>query len=173
MDSKPLRILQTHEIRSLPWACGDQCDVVLNLSLTGIRFGELVRPDLADVDLNAQSYRVVRQPKSQTRDRSVPFPVGLLKTLQLRIAGREAEDHATSAPSSGVRLKLANWKRVARWKESPESIGRPYRRVHDLRHSFVAQSIVAGIGTWQIHQVMGIAARPVEFRCYTDRRETD
>lgn len=80
--------------------CGDQGDVVLILSYTGLRFGELTGRNVEDVDLDARRVRVRRSmtqvggrlvegnPKSMAGRRSVPIPGRLVPLFEVRIDGR-------------------------------------------------------------------------------------
>lgn len=169
MNREPLRILRTHEIRSLACACGDQGDVVLIAAWTGLRFGEFVRLNVADVDLSAQHIRFVGQPKS-SQDRTVRLPADLVPVLQHGVIDHEGDEPAIAIPS-GARVELARWKRAANWVEAARSIDRSDLRLHELRHAYLAHAIIADVDPPEIRRSMGLAALPAQLGYYADSRD--
>jgi integrase len=179
MRSRTHTYLSAAEVAALADACGIQGDVVLILSYTGLRFGELTGLNIEDVDLHARRLRVRRSitqvggklvegnPKSEAGRRSVPIPERLVPALKGRIDGRPPGAPAIASPK-GSRLGLENWKRAVRWKTAIATIGRENVRVHDLRHTYASLSRRAGADLRLLQKAMGHASITVTAHTYAD-----
>jgi integrase len=110
-------------------ACKDQGDVVTILAYTGLRWSELVRLRVDDIDLTTRRLHVRRvapevegciiigPPKTRAAKRTAPLPQIVIDALTPRIAGRQPDEPAVTSPN-GAMLRSNNWRRHAHWSQA-------------------------------------------------------
>lgn len=171
--------LTADEVEQLALLCGAQGDVVLILAYTGLRWGELVGLNVADIDLERRRLYVRRSitqvggklvtgaPKSKAGQRAVPIPNLIAPALAERIKGRRRDEPAICSPR-GARLGRENWVRAVRWKTQTQAIGHPTLRIHDLRHTYASLARSAGADLRILQKTMGHASITVTAHTYAD-----
>jgi integrase len=134
----------THsQVRALSEACGANGIVVLFLSYTGVRFGELAALRVGRLDLLrrratiAESVTEVRgeqvwgTPKGHEH-REVPIPRFLCEELGQHVAGKGREELVFTSPRGGAR-RVGNFRRDT-FDRAAEEIGLAGLHPHELRH---------------------------------------
>ncbi len=138
----------------------------------GLRIGEILALDLAEVDMHAREIRVRRAwdpgaqamvaPKTATSARTVPMVAPLAGVLGAGARSRglvcPGERDATR-PCSDSALR-------ARLTEAWAAAGVEPFGFHDLRHGFASMAIAAGMNPKEIQDAMGHASIQVTFDLY-------
>jgi integrase len=154
----PARILSDDELTSLIAACGRLSPtrpyrgrmltaLVGLLASTGLRSGEALRFDRADVDLGSGVLHI-RKTKFR-KDRLVPVHASTLVALRKYVHDRDAaflapKDHGFFLSSRGSRLSSSGLQCAFAAACAPAGLnnGRPLRP-HDLRHRFAVTRLTA------------------------------
>lgn len=179
--------LSHSQVRELAAACGDYGDIVLFLSYTGLRWGEMAalkigrldmtrrRIDVAEAVSPARGQLVWSTPKSHS-SRSVPFPAFLTDALLARCSGRLRDDLVFVGPDGGV-LRSGNFRRrqfasaVALMQERDPSF--PYIAPHDLRHTAASLAVSAGANVKAVQRMLGHASAAMTLDVYADLFDDD
>lgn len=123
-------------------AAGFYSAVVLFLAFTGLRFGEMARLRVGDVDVVNGRVRVARKAKSDAGFRDVPVAQRISGVVRGRIAGRGVGEVVFTTPR-GAPLNQSKFHK--KFKAALVAAGLdPEVRVHDLRHSCATWLIEAG-----------------------------
>lgn len=132
--------LTSREIAAICKAAPEIAPAVRIAAFTGLRLGELLALEPADVTGRTIRVRAVKKDAGKTVSRSIPAVRALapdLATLPIR------------------------WSRSYLQKRFPavcEGIGRPGVRWHDLRHSCASLLINAGVDLYVVGQILGHSA---------------
>jgi integrase len=125
----------------------DDADAVLLLLLTGCRKGEIVALAWREVDFDAECLRLA---DSKTGARTIPLGAPALALLRRRHAVRISNEHVfcreDGAPVAGI---------DASWRRFRDAAKLGDVRVHDLRHSFAAAGIAAGLTLPEVGRLLG------------------
>jgi len=169
---------------------GDRMELPFALGLyTGMRRGELcgLRWDCVDFEnntirvklnrLNVGSDIVVKQPKSESSERTINM-VSELKTVLLQeqeIQSRNKELLRSEYQDEGYVICFNNGKAVRpnylsemfkQWFDRPSNKDLHSITPHELRHSFVALAIAAGVPLYEISQALGHGDIGITSRIY-------
>lgn len=178
----------THaQVRMLAEECGIWSDLILLLSYTGLRWGEMaaLTSDRVDVDRRRLDISVsvteVRgelvwgTPKNHER-RSVPVPTLVLPGLARRAA--EALPPATLfRGADGGIVRAGNFrsrvfnKAVARCMSVDSSF--PRITIHDLRHTAASLAVAAGANVKAVQRMLGHASAAMTLDVYADLFDDD
>ncbi len=158
------RYLTHHQVRLLADACGPHRLVVLFLSYTGVRFGELAALRVARIDLLrrraiiAESVTLVRgaqtwgTPKGHER-REVPIPRFLVDELACHIAGMDPNDLVFTGEKGGA-LRAQVFQRSV-LSTAAETLGFAGLHPHELRHTAASLAIASGATIKVVQQMLG------------------
>jgi integrase len=135
--------------------------MVLFAAATGLRPGEWIALEHRDVDRDdrlvhvCRAFRVNRLKPTKTNiARAVPLQRSALESLDELPSSRSATSLLFPAPGGGY-LDLHNW-RSRHWRPAQHAAGiTPPRRLYDLRHTFAAVALRAGLGTYELSRYMG------------------
>jgi integrase len=143
--------------------------IVLFLSYTGVRFGEMAALRVEQLDLDRRRAAIVRSvtpvqgrglvwgtPKTHER-RDVPVPRFLVAELAEHIKDRAPDDLVFPAARSGGPIRVAVF-RIGAFDDAAERIGVPDLRPHDLRHTAASLAIAAGADVKVVQQMLGHAS---------------
>lgn len=134
----------------------DRC-IVLLLFHTGLRLGEMLSIDLAQLDVSNALLREVR--RKGGREQPLPLNTDALAALTAWLTARKAlavEGEALFVSRRGGRLsKRAVQSRV---KEIGEAAGLPSLHPHLLRHSFATEVLAAGGNLEEVRRLLGHAS---------------
>jgi integrase len=122
------------------------------IAVTGARKQEVLRARWEHVDLAGRMLKVPRAKSGRPRHIPLsPFAVAILQ----RQAARRRDGNAWVFPSPRADDQpVQNEKRV--WEAAKKAAGLPMdTRIHDLRHSFASALANAGVGLFEIGQVLG------------------
>lgn len=174
-------------VLKLAEASGDAFDVILTLSYTGIRIGELVGLRVKAIDFTDNHLNIVESisevggnliegtPKNGEQ-RRVPFPEFLVPFLQERIRGKSPTDRVFSSAKGGV-LRVGNFRRdkfrpavAAVQLIDPEF---PTLTLHDLRHTAASLAISAGANVKSLQTMLGHARASMTLDVYADLFKED
>lgn len=145
--------------------------LLLTLAGTGMRWGEAAALQVADVDLDAATVRVVKTVRAdptapggktvgpvKTRKgrRTITLPSHVVDALRPLAEGRKRTDRLFTGPNGG-KVEHSNFYRDAWQRQAlPKSgISKPWPRIHDLRHSHVAWLIAQGVALPVIQARLG------------------
>ncbi|WP_259316636.1 site-specific integrase [Kitasatospora xanthocidica] len=159
--------LDNIQIETLADACGPYRVLILFLSYTGVRWGEVTAIQIKHVDLKAQRVRIAQawgyengrlyledSPKNHER-RSVPVPKFLAKEIAPLIANRPLDDYLFTAMRGGV-LKIRNFRsrhfKVAVTAAGLDGLG---VTLHKLRHTAASLAIASGADVKVIQAMLG------------------
>jgi integrase len=172
------RILTHKQVASLADACRPPYDlVVLVLSYTGVRWGELAALRVLDVDLPARRLHVIRSmtevngravlgtPKSG-KGRDVPVPTFLLDRLATHIEGKQATDLLFTSPHGGV-LRNNNFRRND-FDATVRAVGLGELTPHELRHTAASLAIAAGANVKAVQRMLGHASAAMTLDIYAN-----
>jgi integrase len=173
------RYLDHTEVAGLANAAGPHRATVLLLAYTGLRWGEAVALDVADVDPQRQRIHVERAlvsirgrlelttPKDGEY-RSVPVPSIVLDALDL-----ERDDSSVLLPApQGGRWHSTSWRRVV-WARATRAVGQEQLRTHDLRHTAASLAVSAGANVLAVARMLGHANPNVTLNVYADLFDSD
>jgi len=138
--------------------CAIRDDVILELLLsTGIRIGELVALNVADVDLDKQQIQITGR---ATRGRIValsPEVVGALITYIALRSERQLETPALFVGRSGTRLTIYSIENIFKKHVRLAEIKR-HITPHALRHTMAAMLVSSGTDIHQVQEILGHAS---------------
>ena len=146
-----------------PW----RGDVVVFLAYTGLRWSEMCRLTVGDVDLRRSPgrVRVARRAKSEAGFRSVPVAARIVPILKAACDGKKPGDAVFTAPS-GATPRNSNFRQ--RWKVALRRAGLDEDvRIHDLRHSCATWLINNGAEPHEVARWLGHASVQVTWNTYT------
>ena len=178
----------THsQVRALAERCGVWSDVVLVLSYTGLRWGEMAaltkeRVDFErrrlDVSVSVTEVRgqlVWGTPKNHER-RSVPIP-DLVSRVLLARTDQLAPAEAVFAGADGGVLRAGNFRgrvfndAVAACMETDPTF--PKITIHDLRHTAASLAVSAGANVKAVQRMLGHASAAMTLDVYADLFDDD
>lgn len=178
----------THEqVGALAEQCGDYGDVVLFLSYTGLRFGEMAalkiqslnmlkrRVEVDEAVSDVRGNLVWDTPKTHER-RSVPFPAFLSEVLAIRCENKGRDDVVFAGADGGV-LRNNNFRArtfnraVQRCMEADSEF--PKVTPHDLRHTAASLAISAGANVKAVQRMLGHKDATMTLNTYADLFEDD
>jgi integrase len=159
--------------------------LVLTAAFVGLRWGELIGLQRADVDLDARVVHVERQlvevdgqlvagpPKTAAGIRTVAVPPALVPELRAHL-----EQFVGAEPASlvfvgakGAPLRRTNFQ--AKWVEARDSVGRPDLHLHDLRHYANTLAASAGASTRELMSRLGHSSPAAALRYQHATAERD
>ena len=159
------RYLTHAQVHELAAACGPEYRMmVLFLSYTGVRFGEMAALRVGRVDflrrraLIAESVTPVKgvmtwgTTKGHER-REVPIPPFLVEELSVHVAGK-ARDELVFVGVRGAVMRAQTFQRAA-MTEAATEIGEPGLHPHELRHTAASLAIAAGADVKVVQQMLG------------------
>jgi integrase len=142
--------------------------LVVVAAYTGLRPSEWIALEWRDVDRHegilrvdrAFSYGRVKTPKTADSRRRVPAPARAVAALDA--LPRRLDSRLVFPGPRGAHIDLRNW-RKREWKPALEAAGLPTtRRPYDLRHSYAAWSLAAGIPAYDVARYMGSSVRMLD-----------
>ncbi len=134
--------------------------IITTLLDTGVRAGELVRFDLADLDISNSSL-LVRKSKSK-KPRSVFFGAKTRRALRAWIRKRGPDPGALFQTERGDRLKFWGLREVIRRRSKDAGIDPP--GLHDFRRAFCLAQLRAGVDVLSISRLLGHASTVLVWR---------
>jgi integrase len=158
------RYLTHEQVHAVGTACGPYRLVVLFLSYTGVRWGEMAALRVGRLDLMrrraeiAESVTLVRgvqtwgMPKGHER-RSVPIPRFLVDDLARHVAGKVPEDLVFTGMKGGA-LRAQVFRHAA-FNAAAEAVGVAGLYPHELRHTAASLAIAAGADVKVVQQMLG------------------
>lgn len=164
------KYLDLEEAAALAEACrGRYGELVDVLAFQGLRWGESAGLQVADrVLLPGRGLRLSRAVLASNgggklyvdtlknkRARTVPWCRLLVPIADRWSVGKGPGDRLFAAPEVGP-LRETNWKRSVGWYQAKAAIGRPERRVHDLRHAAALTWLGAGADPKVIRGCWGV-----------------
>lgn len=150
----------------------DVADIVAYMAATGVRIGEALGQQWADVDLDAGTV-YVRGTKTSGSDRVLPLAPWLVERLQER-----AEKIGTTGllfPSPGLAdmSKQRNMRNVHRqFKRLFEAAGYPWATPHTLRRTVASLIDEAGLSIAEAADMLGHKDAAMTMRVYLGRKGT-
>lgn len=184
------RAYLTHiQVEQLARAVGDRSRlVVLLLSYTGLRYGEMAALRVENFDMLRRRVNVRQSvtevkgrlvwssPKNHER-RSVPFPKFLVDDLAAVMASKNRNELVFTAPEGGV-LRIATF-RTRRFNKAVESLRPvsdegevlsdfPKATIHDLRHTAASLAISAGANVKAVQTMLGHQSAALTLDTYAD-----
>lgn len=171
-----------------PEARYDYSPLIRLVLATGLRIGELLGLQWADVDLREGTLRVERQwtraglygpPKTATSVRRIPLSSGLVEFLREHKAqafalGYAKADDPVFASREGTPLSHRNVTSRG-FGPAAKAAGLPVS-IHDARHAFASRMIARGIDPVTLSKLMGHANPRITLDVYShlyDRERTD
>jgi integrase len=152
--------------------------IVLFLSYTGVRFGELAALRVGRLDLLrrraiiAESVTVVQRrgqvwgtPKSHEQ-REVPIPRFLIDDLAEHVRGKSRDDFVFAGVRSGTAMRAAVFRRAG-FDKAAEAIGVPGLHPHELRHTAASLAIASGANVKVVQQMLGHKSATVTLDQYS------
>lgn len=171
-----VKVFLTHgQVADLARECGAYEVLILVLSYTGLRWGEIAALRVSDVDLMRRRIHisqamaevagraVVGTPKDH-EVRSVPVPAFLVNQLAAHLAGRPAEALAFPAPGGGF-LRNGNFRRNV-FDAATVRAGVDGVTPHGLRHTAASLAIAAGATVVLVSRMLGHSSPVVTLRVY-------
>ncbi|OGY17783.1 MAG: hypothetical protein A2900_06080 [Candidatus Chisholmbacteria bacterium RIFCSPLOWO2_01_FULL_50_28] len=154
-DVKPPRVLSKMEYRALRDACRSDTrisSIVEMLLQTGIRIGELANLRIEDLDLEKSAMTI--QPYESHGLRTVPLTRAAHKALEDYIEERpKTREKTLFVTKTGrpflvrnIRAAIDRYFKLAGIKDA---------KVNDLRHTFIAQQLIAGTPLVYISKLVG------------------
>lgn len=153
------------QLVDLATACDEYSDMVLLLGTTGLRVGECVALDVADIDKVRARARVRRSKNGTARD--VPVPASVLSRLDL---DRPANAPLFTSPG-GHRVSPNNW-RTRVFAQGVKRAGLQKMRVHDLRHTAASLAIASGADVKKVQAMLGHKSAAMSLDLYGHLFET-
>ena len=169
------RFLTMPEVRALAAAAGDDGVVVLVLSMTGARFGEVVALRVGRVDHVRRRLTIAESasevggviewgtPKTHAV-RTVPFPRSLAEPLAVACVGKGSDDLVFTSPEGGA-LRLGNWRRRV-FDPACKAAGITDLTPHDLRHTAASLAIASGASVKDVQRMLGHASAAMTLDVY-------
>ncbi len=154
-ENKPPRILNQMEYRSLRDAARADTRMLAVIELllqTGIRIGELAKLRVEDIDLENMTLHV--PPFEDTRERTIPLNKPAAEAIKNYLPQRaKTQNHALFVTKTGrpllirnIRTAIDRYFRIAGIKEA---------KVNDLRHTWVAYQLQAGVPMTMVSKLAG------------------
>jgi integrase len=178
--------LNHDQAQRLALKAGTQFDVVLLLSYTGLRWGELAALRVQSVDFDRHRLEISEavteprgtivwgSPKSHER-RSVPFPEFLDSVLRGRMRGKTDADILFD--NNGQVFRNASFRRrfFDRAVEEMRLEDPRFPRVtpHDLRHTAASLAVSAGANVKAVQRMLGHASAAMTLDVYADLFDDD
>ena len=184
---RPHGYLTHRQVRSLAEQCGAWSDLILLLSYTGLRWGEMAalssdrvdferrRLDISAAVTEVRGALVWGTPKNHER-RSVPVPALVVEGLATRSRTTEAAEPLFRGPDGGV-LRAGNFRNrvfnaaVARCIESDK--GFPRITIHDLRHTAASLAVASGANVKAVQRMLGHSSAAMTLDVYADLFDDD
>lgn len=179
--------LNHEQVDALAEHCKDYGDVVLFLSYTGLRWGEMAalkvrslnmlkrRIEVSEAVSDVRGELVWGTPKNHDA-RSVPFPAFLAELLAARCVGKGRDDLVFSGADGGVlrgnnfRTRVFN-KAVKALQAADASV--PAITPHDLRHTAASLAVSAGANVKAIQRMLGHKDAAMTLNTYADLFDDD
>ena len=121
-----------------------QADIIRLLSLTGCRKGELIQLKWSEVD---EDRLILRDGKSGPRTVYLCTRAQALISRQPRISAFVFPDHRNITECRSMELSL--WRKVRKCANLEDV------RLHDLRHTFASQAVIAGVPLAVVSRLLG------------------
>ena len=149
--------------------------LVLFLSFTGMRFGEVAALRVRRIDLLRRRAEVTEAvteiagravfstPKTH-QVRSVPIPPSIVDGLAMLVAGRDPNDFVFPAPDGGV-LRNGNWRNRVLDRAATEA-GLANVTPHALRHTAASLAISSGANVKAVQRMLGHASAAMTLDVY-------
>lgn len=178
----------THEqVVALAVECKDYGDVVLFLSYTGLRYGEMSalrvgrlnmlrrRIDVAEAVADVRGKLEWGTPKSHEA-RSVPFPKFLAETLARRCEEKNRDDLVFTS-ARGLVLRGNNFRKRV-FNDAVEKLmvidpDFPMITPHDLRHTAASLAVSAGANVKAVQRMLGHSSAAMTLDTYADLFDDD
>jgi integrase len=134
---KPRTVLSLDDEKLLLPAAAPHLRSIITIALdTGMRRGELLNQLWEHVDFNRNLLFVTRSKTAGGEGREIPFTT---RVHDLLLADRKKEGLLFTFKGKPIRIIKTAWKAAVR------RAGIPYRRFHDLRHTFNTRLMEAGV----------------------------
>ena len=178
----------THsQVRALATQCGTHGDIVLFLSYTGLRWGEMAGLKVQRLDVVRRRVNVVEAvseprgaitwgtPKNH-ESRSVPIPEFVMTLVLERCTGKGRDSLIFAGADGGV-LRSGNFRRrvfdsaVKRAMDVDPTF--PRVTVHDLRHTAASLAVSAGANVKAVQRMLGHASAAMTLDVYADLFDDD
>lgn len=153
------------ELAHLADSCGGYRDMVLLLGTTGLRVGECVALEVADIDVVRARARVRKSKTGAARD--VPVPASVLAALDL---DRPADAPLFTSPD-GHRVNPRNW-RSRVFAPGVKAAGLQRMRIHDLRHTAASLAIASGADVKKVQAMLGHKSAAMTLDLYSHLWDT-
>ena len=138
--------------------------MILIMAFTGMRFGEVTALRVRDVDLlrgrllvqqaiSDVAGRLILGPPKSGLAREVPLPRLLRDMLGALLGSAGGPDELVFKAEKGGPIRYKTWR--AAFERAVQSSGLPRLTTHDLRHTYAALSIHAGVGPKALQEAMG------------------
>lgn len=187
IERKRKGYLTADQVAHVASFCGANADLVVFLSFTGLRWGEMAALRVGSVDFDRRRVAVDESvvelegvmtwgtPKNHER-RSVPFPDFLVGPLAARCAGRSLDAPLFTSANGGL-IRNGNFRhRVfepAVRQAMEEDPGFPWVTPHDLRHTAASLAISAGANVKAVQRLLGHASAAMTLDVYAELFEDD
>lgn len=159
------RFLDQAEVAHLAVCAGDDGDMLLVMSYTGLRFGEVTASRAPDVDLLRGRLAVRRAhsdvrgrlevvPPKSGRERMVPIPKLLRPVLERRLASITSPDGLLFRAPMGGPVRYSRWRRDV-FNKAVVKAGLSGVTPHSLRHTYAALAVRAGTNPKVLQVAMG------------------
>jgi integrase len=170
-------------VHDLARASGKHEALVLVLSYTGPRWGEITALRVRDIDLKRRrivvsenavevgSETIVGTPRTHKR-RSVAFPSFLSDALAAAADGKQPSD-PLFAGRFGEHLKRATRGERTWFKAALTRAGIEPMTVHDLRHTAASLAVSAGANVKAVQRMLGHASAAMTLDVYADLFDDD
>ncbi len=159
--------------------------LVLTSAFAGLRWGELIGLQRADIDLAEATITVERQvvevgrlqidgpPKTEAGQRVVALPMVLVPELRTHLSQYVADEPTARVfvGSKGATPRSSNFNAV--WRVARVEVGRPDLHFHDLRHFANTLAAAAGASTKELMARLGHASPAAALRYQHATRERD
>jgi integrase len=141
------------------------------LAGSGLRIGEMLGLQVADIDFLRRSLRVERQrlqsgqigpPKSAKSSRTVPLSQVVLDALAAHLAAYPSEEWLFLT-EDGEPLDYPAWQKV--WRPARKKAGSDME-THDFRHFYASALIAGGASVKQVQVVLGHQSPVITLRIY-------
>jgi integrase len=187
IERKRKGYLTADQVAHVASFCGPNADLVVFLSFTGLRWGEMAALRVGSVDFDRRRVAVDESvvelegvmtwgtPKNHER-RSVPFPDFLAGPLAARCASRSLDAPLFTSANGGL-IRNGNFRhRVfepAVRQSMEEDPGFPWVTPHDLRHTAASLAISAGANVKAVQRLLGHASAAMTLDVYAELFEDD
>ncbi|MBK5238802.1 MAG: tyrosine-type recombinase/integrase [Actinomycetales bacterium] len=174
--------LTNGQVVQLAEQCGIQADIILTLTYTGMRWGELAALKVESVDFTKHrisisesvsevSGRLIEGAPKSHENRSIPFPDFLTDFLQHRCSGTLSADHVFATAKGDV-IRNGNFRRDhftktlnARRGADPEF---PKVTPHNLRDTAASLVVSAGANVKSIQRMLRHAKAAMTLDAYAE-----